>query len=98
VVLDAIARKANRGTKSAASCLAASLEFLGLGSNSLLKGDGATDFDVEAIVADRLTRLKNKEFAEADRIRAELAAQGIQLMDYKDPATGERRTRWEVRR
>ena len=28
----------------------------------------------------------------------ELAGQGVQLMDYKDPETGERRTKWEVKR
>jgi cysteinyl-tRNA synthetase len=46
----------------------------------------------------RLSLLREKNFAEADRIREELAAQGIQLMDYKDPETGERRTKWEVKR
>ena len=46
----------------------------------------------------RLALLAEKNFAEADKIRDELAAQGIQLMDYKDPETGERRTKWEVKR
>jgi cysteinyl-tRNA synthetase len=49
-------------------------------------------------VANRLALLAAKNFAEADRIRDELAAQGIQLMDYKDPETGERRTKWEIKR
>jgi cysteinyl-tRNA synthetase len=39
-----------------------------------------------------------KNWAEADRIRDELLAQGIQLKDGKDPATGERVTTWEVKR
>lgn len=34
----------------------------------------------------------------ADTIRADLLTQGVQLMDYKDAATGERRTRWEIKR
>ena len=46
----------------------------------------------------RLALLAEKNFAEADAIRDELAAQGIQLMDYKDAETGERRTKWEVKR
>jgi cysteinyl-tRNA synthetase len=46
----------------------------------------------------RLTALATKNFAEADRIRDELSAQGIQLMDYKDDETGERKTKWEVKR
>jgi cysteinyl-tRNA synthetase len=54
--------------------------------------------ELDSIVLARLTALADKNFAEADRIRDELAAQGIQLMDDKDPETGERRTRWEVKR
>ncbi|WP_127145718.1 cysteine--tRNA ligase [Pelagibacterium montanilacus] len=46
----------------------------------------------------RLEALAAKDFAKADAIRAELLEQGIQLMDYKDPETGERRTKWEVKR
>ncbi|MCG6857309.1 MAG: cysteine--tRNA ligase, partial [Salaquimonas sp.] len=46
----------------------------------------------------RLALLAEKNFAEADRIRDELAGQGIQLMDYKDPETGERKTKWEAKR
>ena len=41
---------------------------------------------------------KAKDFAEADRIRAELDAMGIALKDSKDPATGELVTTWEVKR
>jgi cysteinyl-tRNA synthetase len=46
----------------------------------------------------RLAALAAKDYARADTIRADLLAQGIQLMDYKDPETGERRTRWEMKR
>ena len=53
---------------------------------------------VDSLIATRLSLIREKNFAEADRIRAELAEKGIQLMDYKDPETGERRTRWEVKR
>jgi cysteinyl-tRNA synthetase len=52
----------------------------------------------EKSIASRLAFLAAKNFAEADRIRDELAAQGIALMDYKDPETGERKTKWEVKR
>ena len=50
------------------------------------------------MISQRLSFLRDKNFAEADRIRDELAQQGIQLMDYKDPETGERKTKWEVKR
>ena len=46
----------------------------------------------------RLALIAQKNWAEADRIRDELLAQGIQLKDGKDPVTGERVTTWEVRR
>jgi len=46
----------------------------------------------------RLAFIAQKNWPEADRIRDELLAQGIQLKDGKDPATGERITTWEVKR
>ncbi len=57
-----------------------------------------TGQSIEAIVFDRLAFLAAKDFANADRIRDELLAQGIQLKDGKDPVTGERVTTWEVKR
>ncbi|MDW5318044.1 cysteine--tRNA ligase [Rhizobium sp. PL01] len=60
--------------------------------------DGAVASAVDALVAMRLEMLKAKNFAEADKIRNDLATKGIQLKDGKDAATGERVTTWEVRR
>ncbi|MEQ8295431.1 MAG: cysteine--tRNA ligase [Nitratireductor sp.] len=54
--------------------------------------------DVAQFVERRLAFIRDKNWAEADRIRDELAAQGIQLKDGKDPETGERVTTWEVKR
>lgn len=53
---------------------------------------------IEDQITRRLSLLAERNFAEADSIRDKLAEQGIQLMDYKDPETGERRTKWEVKR
>ena len=39
-----------------------------------------------------------KNWAEADRIRDELVAMGIVIMDAKNPKTGEIETSWEVAR
>ncbi|MEP9388910.1 cysteine--tRNA ligase [Mesorhizobium sp. KR9-304] len=79
----------------------ASIRFL---SGPLSFGEWRSMFDSgtlnsqnEKILA-RLALIAQKNWAEADRIRDELLAQGIQLKDGKDPATGERVTTWEVKR
>jgi cysteinyl-tRNA synthetase len=53
---------------------------------------------VEEKIQSRNAARKAKNFKEADRIRGELAGMGIQLKDSKDPATGEIKTTWEVKR
>jgi len=60
--------------------------------------DEAVAAAVDTLVAMRLEMLKARNFAEADKIRDDLSARGIQLKDGKDPATGERVTTWEVKR
>jgi cysteinyl-tRNA synthetase len=72
------------------------LETLGLPPQAPVSDvDGAM---VETAISSRLAFIRDKNWAEADRIRDELLAQGIQLKDGKDPATGERMTTWEVKR
>ena len=51
---------------------------------------------IETLIAERLRVIADKNWAEADRIRDDLLAQGVQLKDGKDPATGERVTTWDV--
>ena len=53
---------------------------------------------VDDLVEARNAARKAKDFKEADRIRDELAAMGIELKDAKDPKTGELVTTWEVAR
>ncbi|MBB4102661.1 cysteine--tRNA ligase [Allorhizobium borbori] len=60
--------------------------------------DAGESAAIEARVAERLAFLKAKNFAEADRVRDELAAQGVSLKDGKDKDTGERVTTWELKR
>jgi cysteinyl-tRNA synthetase len=62
-----------------------------------VKRNVEVDASVETHIAARLAALNAKNFAEADRIRNELAEQGIALMDYKDES-GQRATKWEVKR
>jgi cysteinyl-tRNA synthetase len=59
---------------------------------------GMNTDEVSNLVGNRLYKIREKNWPEADRIRDELLAKGIQLKDGKDPATGERITTWEVKR
>ena len=54
--------------------------------------------EVDDAITARLEARKSKDWAEADRIRDELAAKGILLKDGKDPETGEPVTTWEPAR
>lgn len=68
------------------------------------RNDGSVEVDGRVIpgvrqsIRQRLALIAEKNWAESDRIRDELAEQGIQLKDGKDPETGERTTTWEVKR
>ncbi len=53
---------------------------------------------VEALKDARVAARKAKDWAEADRIRDELVAMGIALMDAKNPITGELETTWKIAR
>ena len=80
--------------------LLASIEWLGIDLASevaALRAPKAERAILDTQVAARLAALNAKNFAEADRIRNELAEQGIALMDYRDE-NGERQTKWEVKR
>jgi cysteinyl-tRNA synthetase len=79
---------------AAAASLKAALAFFGFD----IGGAEIDDAAVKETVTRRLAFIRDKNWAEADRIRDELLAQGIQLKDGKDPATGERVTTWEVKR
>lgn len=59
---------------------------------------GLNPEEISNNVAFRNASLAEKNYEVADSIRAELLQQGIQLMDGKDPETGERVTTWEVKR
>ncbi|MGV3551713.1 cysteine--tRNA ligase [Rhizobium sp.] len=96
-----------KGDRAAALSFHVALELLGfenVDENSRaaasleVLGDKALAEGLDAIIQMRLEMLKAKNFAEADKIRDDLLAKGIQLKDGKDAATGERVTTWEVKR
>jgi cysteinyl-tRNA synthetase len=80
-----------------AAVFAASAALLGVQPQKV-EIDEAAVAEIDARVKARLELLKAKNFAEADKIRDTLLAEGIQLKDGKDAATGERVTKWEVKR
>src|SRR5262245_1930535 len=91
----------------AAGALAGALEFLGFGRDSFAArrtadralSESLLDRDlIERRIKERKEARERRDFAEADRIRAELDQMGIRLNDSKDPATGELVTSWEVKR
>ena len=98
------ARKAKRGDDEAARRLAGSMALLGLripGSIFVPRAARAVTIDlneVPPLIEARLQARKARDFAESDRIRDQLVAMGLEIMDGKDPLTGEPTTSWEVRR
>ncbi len=71
-----------------ASALKASAALMGLLEQSAeewFRGDG--DSRIDALVAQRSEAKKTRDFATADRIRDELQAEGIQLLDRADGTT-----------
>ena len=82
--------------RMAAAKLKGSCNLLGIGFKSV-RVEVEKDF-IAALISSRNAARKAKDFKEADRIRDELAAMGIELKDAKDPKTGELATTWEVAR
>ena len=84
-----------------ANTLAASLPLLGIDLEAYQPRTQhlAAELDEELIavrIRERIEARKNKEWKRSDEIRDELVAMGLQLMDGKDPATGEMVTTWQV--
>ncbi|OLP58576.1 cysteine--tRNA ligase [Xaviernesmea oryzae] len=106
--LNTLSGQALKGDGEAASTFLGLLDLLGFETiernaqaaadlDLALSGEGEWA-DVAEKIETRRQLLIAKNFAEADRIRDELSARGIQLKDGKDPQTGERVTTWEVKR
>ena len=96
---------AAHGSAEAAACLRASANLMGLlqVSHSDWAAWRPADLDLDEaeigrLITARLDARKDKNWAEADRIRDELAAKGVQLKDAKDPETGQIVTTWDVAR
>jgi cysteinyl-tRNA synthetase len=77
--------------------IGASVAYLPNGGIRLIQASRGKS-QIDELIKARLDARKAKDFKEADRIRDELAALGIELKDAKDPETGELVTTWEVAR
>jgi cysteinyl-tRNA synthetase len=85
--------------------LAGNLAFLGFDASAYGAWRDARVHDaavpaeeIEALIAARAQARQARDFAAADRLRAEIEALGVTLRDGKDPQTGELVTSWEVKR
>ncbi|RFC69121.1 MULTISPECIES: cysteine--tRNA ligase [Mesorhizobium] len=90
----AIQALSNLAAEGNAEGLKAALALLGFDVSAVAVDEALID----RAISERLAFFREKNWAEADRIRDELVAQGIQLKDGKDPTTGERVTTWEIKR
>ncbi len=77
--------------------LASTLDLLGFSHYRMKKAAGVDESMIAERIEARLALIGEKNWAEADAIRDELAALGVQLKDGKDPVSGERVTDWEMR-
>lgn len=97
-------KAAKSGDQEAQTSFKLGLQLLGLESIEYLSQSVANLVDdesqnvIQSQIDQRLQFIVEKNWVEADKIRDELLAQGIQLKDGKDPETGERVTTWEVKR
>lgn len=102
-ILHGLGKSARRNTETAGQ-LRATLEFMGVYGgekpeelNAGYEPPSVDGAKVEALIAARNAARKGKDFKEADRLRGELSALGIQLKDAKDLQTGEVVTTWEAK-
>jgi cysteinyl-tRNA synthetase len=92
--------EAANGAKGAAACLRASAQMMGLLQQTAAEWSAwrppslaLDETRVQTLIDARNAARKSKNFKEADRIRDELAAMGVELEDRKDGTTA-----WKVKR
>lgn len=93
-IMHSLADGVFRGEKGAGAALRGAGSVMGLLQSSAKEwfqsGDDDEAGEIEDLIAQRLAARANKDFAEADRIRDDLKARGIDLMDGPEGTTWRR--------
>ncbi len=97
-LLDAAKRDATAARQLAANLRLIGVEVEAYQAAKHLAEERIDHAQIDEMIDARSEARKAKNFAEADRIRDELSAMGIQLKDSRDPETGEITTTWEIAR
>jgi cysteinyl-tRNA synthetase len=99
--MERLAVEAEKGNETSARELIENCHFLGFNFEGIYPQEmviAAMPDVIDEMITSRLAARAAKNFTESDRIRDELLGMGIQLMDGKDPVTGEPVTAWEMKR
>lgn len=92
--LHGLAQKSRR-SEDALEAFSASAGLLGLGRRSpRLSAEQRSE--IERLVSERTGFVLASDWANADAMRTRLAGFGVSVADFRDPVTGERRSRWTV--
>ena len=92
--LHGLAQKSRR-SEDALEAFSASAGLLGLGRRSpRLSAEQRSE--IERLVSERTGFVLTSDWANADAMRTRLAGFGVSVADFRDPVTGERRSRWTV--
>jgi cysteinyl-tRNA synthetase len=93
-VLHALAQKSGK-SDAALEAFSASASLIGLGRPSPRLSLEQRE-EIGQMVEERSVFVKAADWASADALRTRLAEMGVSVADYRDPANGERRSRWRV--
>jgi cysteinyl-tRNA synthetase len=92
--LHGLAQKSRR-SEDALEAFAASAGLIGLGRPAP-RLSAEQRGEIDRLVEERTGFVRVSDWAAADAMRTRLAGFGVSVSDYRDPANGERRSRWTV--
>ena len=92
--VQALAVKA-KTSDAALEAFSASASLMGIGSKAPALSMEMREH-IDGLVSERSGLIVARDWTGADAVRSSLSTLGVGLADYKDAATGERRTRWSI--